>query len=183
MTEPLRVPVEFSRPVAADGVGPQPQVRRISAEPEERRQLAERFGLSALDSLSADLELSRHAGDIIGLSGRLEADVVQSCVVTLVPVPAHIETEFEVSYSTTAAEAMEVDLDPMAEEGPEPLIDGEIDLGEAVAQQLAVALDPYPRAPGAAWPQADTGDADIAAEPVRRPFAALDALKKRGKRP
>jgi hypothetical protein len=63
------------------------------------------------------------------------------------------------------------------------LIDGEIDLGEAVAQQLAVALDPYPRAPGAAWPQADTGDADIAAEPVRRPFAALDALKKRGKRP
>jgi uncharacterized metal-binding protein YceD (DUF177 family) len=183
MTEPLRVPVEFSRPVPADAVGSQPQVRRISAEPEERRQLADRFGLLALDSLSADLELNRHAGDIIRLSGRLRADVVQSCVVTLLPVPAHIEMDFEVSYSQTAGEAMEVDLDPLAEEGPEPLIDGEIDLGEAVAQQLAVALDPYPRAPGAAWPQTDNGMADIGAGPVRRPFAGLEALKKRGKRP
>jgi uncharacterized metal-binding protein YceD (DUF177 family) len=183
MTESLRVPVEFSRPVAADAIGPQPQVRRISAAPEERRQLAERFGLLGLDNLSADLELSRHAGDIVRLSGRLEADVVQSCVVTLVPVPAHIETDFEVSYSQTAADAIEIDLDPLAEEGPEPLIGGEIDLGEAVAQQLAVALDPYPRAPGAAWPQADSGDGDVGAGSVRRPFAALEALKKRGKRP
>ena len=56
--------------------------------------------------------------------------------------------------------------------GQEPIAAGEIDLGEAVAQQLAVSLDPYPRAPGATL--ASTGEAE-----AQSPFAALAALKKK----
>lgn len=169
---------EFSRKVSADSIGAAEQRREVSAEPAEREALARRFGLIALDRLSASVKLARHAGDVIGISGRLVADVVQSCVVSLAPVPAHVETDFTVSYSAAASGRAAVELDPTADDGPEPLIDGEIDLGDTIAQELAIALDPYPRAPGAAVPP-------VAANPLdgrtdrKRPFSALEGLKKR----
>jgi uncharacterized metal-binding protein YceD (DUF177 family) len=177
MIQAASTAVEFSRPVAADSIGPQRQVREISADAQERHQLAERFGLLALDRLDATLELRRHAGDVIQATGRLSADVVQSCVASLAPVPAHLEVEFEVSYSATAAESPEVELDPLAEDAPEPVVGGAIDLGEAVAQQLALSLDPYPRAPGAAWPSVEVAGPAAADPAPRHPFAGLAALK------
>jgi uncharacterized metal-binding protein YceD (DUF177 family) len=171
-----RIQPEFARPIAADSVGSQTQHREIVADAAERAALARRFGLLSLDRLSATLELRRQAGEVIRLTGRLIGDVVQSCVVSLAPVPAHIEADFEASYA--AAELPAVDLDPLDHDVPEPLIDGEIDLGEAVAQQLAIVLDPYPRAPGAALP---AGDFAGAGEQTgkKRPFAVLETLKKR----
>ncbi len=68
-------------------------------------------------------------------------------------------------------------VEPEAAEVPEPVGPGGIDLGEAVAQQLALALEPYPRAPGAALPEepcARTGGARAA----EGPFAALESLKR-----
>ena len=118
---------------------------------------------------------------MIHVSGHLSADAVQRCVVSLVPIPAHIETDFEVSYSGAAAQADEGDFDPVGIDTPEPLIDGRIDLGEAVAQQLAIALDPYPRAPGASLdPEGfSVGSGDgIGEVGGKQPFAALAALKK-----
>jgi hypothetical protein len=169
--------VEFSRPVAADGIGAQRQVREISADAQERRQLAQRLGLLSLDRLDATLELKRHAGDVIQATGRFSADVIQSCVVSLAPVPAHLEADFELSYSAMVDESPKIELDPLAEDPPEPLVGGVLDLGEAVVQQLAVSLDPYPRAPGAALPgpeSAGSGGADGAA---RNAFAELAALR------
>jgi len=169
---------EFSRPVAADGVGMQGQRWEVSAEPAERAALARRFGLISIDRLSASIELRRKAGDAIALSGHLIADVVQSCVITLAPLQAHFEADFATSYSSAGSEEAHVDLDPVADDGPEPLIGGEIDLGEAVAQELAVTLDPYPRAPGAVLPPgkfAALGDRNER----KRPFSGLAALKKR----
>ena len=172
MKEPEKVTPEFSRPLAAESVGTQPVERRIEAGPDERAALAGRFGLLALDRLEAILTLWRDKGDVIRLEGHFLADVVQSCVVSLAPVPAHLEADFETSYSASAVMDAEEDLDPLGEDGPEPIAAGEIDLGEAVAQQLAVTLDPYPRAPGATL--ASTGEAE-----AQSPFAALAALKKK----
>ncbi len=169
---------EFSRPVAADSVSNHVQRREITAEPAERKALAQRFGLISLDALGAVLELHRQAGDVIHVSGHLSADVVQSCVVSLVPVPAHIETDFELGYGGAEVEPDEGDIEPFGVDAPEPVIDGQIDLGEAVAQQLAIALDPYPRAPGAVLgPEGFT--AGRAETGGKQPFAALAALKKR----
>ena len=173
MTEATRITPEFSRPLAADSVGTQPVERRIEASPAEREALAGRFGLLALDRLEATLELRRDKGDLIRLQGHFLADVVQSCVVSLAPVPAHLEADFETSYSASAVEMAEEDFDPLGEDAPEPIPGGEIDLGEAVAQQLAVGLDPYPRAPGAALP------AGLEPSGEGNPFTALAALKKR----
>lgn len=169
---------EFSRPVAIESIGPKAQTRRIEAEAGERRDLAERFGLLALQSLSATVELERQAGDAVHARGHLVADVVQSCVVTLEPVPAHIEADFTCNYTAAAPEAVEAVIDPLAEEEIEALTGEEIDLGETVAQQLAIALDPYPRAPGAVWPQDAQSETAAGREGGKGPFATLARLKK-----
>jgi hypothetical protein len=141
---------EFSRPISADQIGPQEIEREIVANEAERAGLSRRFGLLALDRLSATLLLKRERSGLIRLRGRFEADVVQACVVTLEPVASRLSESFTVAFSAVpAARQGEVVIGLEEEDPAEELSDGRIDLGEVVAQQLAVALDPYPRAPGA----------------------------------
>ncbi|MCH9011725.1 MAG: DUF177 domain-containing protein [Proteobacteria bacterium] len=163
---------EFSRLVPVDRLGEVEITEEISAEPGERAALARRFGLLSLDRLSATLRLERAgARNLVRVDGRLAAEVTQACVVTLEPVGAHLEKGFILLYDLDAAAAQdEVVVEPEAEEPPEPVGPHGIDLGEAVAQQLAIALDPYPRAPGAALPE-EPRAAD-------GPFAVLESLKR-----
>ncbi len=69
---------------------------------------------------------------------------MQTDVVTLDPVPGHVEDDFSLLFGGTPDDAAALDPDA---ELVEPLVDGHIDIGEAVAQQLSLAMDPYPRAP------------------------------------
>jgi len=169
---------EFSRLVSIETIGPKAQIRKIEAGEEERRRLSERFGLVAIHGLSATLELSRPAGDMVRAKGHLVADVVQSCVVTLAPVPAHIEADFACTFAGGGRPEAEVEFDPLAEEDVEALTGEDIDIGETVAQQLAIALDPYPRAPGAAWPDHARPEAGGAGESREKPFGGLEKLRK-----
>jgi len=168
---------ELSRPVALDGLRPGDTDFAVVAGPDERAALARRFGLESIDRLEAALRLTRmpRTGRI-RLQGDLVADVVQTCVVTLEPVPARVETPFEVVYerSRTPADTSEVVIASADE--PEPLFADTLDLGEVVAEELALALDPYPRAPGAEpeW----RGDASPPDGPVS-PFDALAVLKRK----
>lgn len=171
---------EFSRPVPVDRLGEVEIPEEISAELGERVAFARRFGLLSLDRLSATLRLERAgARNLVRVAGRLAAEVTQICVVTLEPVGAHLEKDFTLRYDLDAAAAQgegeaggarEVVVEPEAEEPPEPVGPHGIDLGEAVAQQLAIALDPYPRAPGAALPEEPRA--------AEGPFAALESLKR-----
>ena len=165
--------------------------------------MARRFGLLGFDLLRATAKFEsadgpdgadgKGEGGLLRLSGHLSAEVSQACVLTLEPVARRIEEDFTLLYSLepgpapagaegtgAAAGAAEVVVDPEAEDPAEPLGPGGLDLGEAVAQQLAVALDPYPRAPGAAL--AETGDIGAAGGTGVGPrgvFAALEVLKRR----
>ena len=155
--KPAPVP-EFSRPIPRERLGGQVLVEEISATAQERTALARRFGLLGLGLLRATARIEPADGPagLLRLSGHLSAEVSQACVVTLEPVASRIEADFTLLYSlepdpSPASEGVaEVVVDPEAEEPPEPLGAGGLDLGEAVAQQLAVALEPYPRAPEAA---------------------------------
>ena len=173
---------EFSRPIRADRVGREPKHRRIEASPAECARLAERLGVAELKRLVADVTLQRHGGGRIGLTGELEAELVQLCVVSLEPVAARIEERFLIEFiePPDGAEPAVVESVISLEAGdpPEPVRDGVIDLGEAVVQQLAVAIDPYPRAPGAvaAWPGQESEAA--APEDGRHPFAGLGSTQK-----
>lgn len=142
---------EFSRPFAIDSLGHERVTRRLEASPSEREALARRFGLLALDRLEAEVSLRWAAGGALWLEGRLRATATQRCVATLEPVPQAIDEDFAISYSRhaeaeQAAGDEEASLHPDA---PEPLPAEGLDLGEEVAQALSLALDPYPRAPGA----------------------------------
>ena len=197
--KPEPVP-EFSRPIARERLGGQVIVEEISATPQERTALARRFGLLGFDLLRATAQIEpadgahgaageRGAG-LLRLGGHLSAEVSQACVVTLEPVASRVEVDFNLLYSLEpgpapapeGVAAAEVVVDPEAEDPPEPLGPGGLDLGEAVAQQLALALNPYPRAPGAALAPALSevpgGPAAAEAGP-RAGFAALEALKRR----
>jgi hypothetical protein len=178
---------EFSRPIRADQVGREPKRRHIEASAAECARLAERLGLAALNRLVADLELRRLGGGRIELAGEFEADLVQLCVATLEPLPARIRESFTIEFLELPAGAEEpsgasvISLDQA--EPPEPVREGTIDLGEAVVQQLAVAIEPYPRAPGAVadWPGRESEDEPQSAG--RRPFAGLDPTRKARRKP
>jgi len=137
---------EFSRRVELARVGALESTYPISAEAREREALARRFELLSLDRLEAEIRLKRVGGGMIRLTGRLSADVAQACVVSLEPVASALEQDFTVLYGATELDKIVmVDLESDA---AEPFDGDAIDIGEAVAQQLALALDPYPRAPG-----------------------------------
>ncbi len=164
---------EFSRPFVADRLGASPMTETLRATPAECATLATRMRLVMLDQLSATVTLERTLSGLIHVTGRLEADVVQTCVVTLTAFPSHVEDSFALDFGTAADEHgdeidIDVDYDP-----PEPIEDGVIDLGELVAQYLALALDPYPRAPGATL-EPEWSGADVA---EMSPFAILKNLK------
>jgi uncharacterized metal-binding protein YceD (DUF177 family) len=164
---------EFSRPFAADRLGRAAVTETLVASPAERAVLAERLGLVELVQLSATVTLERALGGLIHAAGRFEADIVQTCVVSLVDFPSHVEDSFALDFGNAPAElGSEIELDPDYDP-PEPIEGGIIDLGELVTQYLALSLEPHPRAPGAALDPAfsNADPADMS------PFAVLKNLK------
>lgn len=173
-------PLEFSRPLALDRVSTTQHREEIAATGKERAALARRFGLISLDSLAASFTLKRVRKDMVRVKGRLSAELVQACVVTLDPVPARIDERFEVDFLEGAQPAVaDLELDAEAAEAPEPAPDGWIDLGELAAEQLGLAMDPYPRKAEAEVPsqwRAEPGGEPAAPERAK-PFAVLEKLK------
>ncbi|MEZ5864911.1 MAG: DUF177 domain-containing protein [Geminicoccaceae bacterium] len=157
----------------------------IAADPEECRRVALRLELVALTSLTfgGRLEHGPRPGVLI-LRGRLEADATQRCVVTLEPVAAHLDVEIERYFVLGPEAAVEEILISPDDEEPEPLDGSWLDLGEIAVEELALALDPYPRAADAdarleAQRAAMGGDAGTDA--AGSAFAALAALRDRRK--
>jgi uncharacterized metal-binding protein YceD (DUF177 family) len=166
---------EFSRRIDGLRLSPSGEQYEISAKPEERAALAKRFDLLALDRLEAKVKLTPMAGGYYRLAAEFAADLTQACAITAEPVPAHVAESFTLIYGPVE-ESSEIVLDGDAEP-VEPLDDGLIDIGEAVAQQLSLSLDPFPRAPGAALEEeADLSDRN----PRESPFAPLAKLRKPG---
>jgi uncharacterized metal-binding protein YceD (DUF177 family) len=144
MTARPKPAAEFTRPVAVPRSHDRDTTHRIAADAREREALAARFSLLALDRLEAEVRVRRLAGGLVRLSATFAAEVVQACVITLEPVADRIAEEFTLLYGETEA-AREIVLDG-EDETVEPLEGSTIDIGEAVAQQLSLALDPFPRA-------------------------------------
>jgi uncharacterized metal-binding protein YceD (DUF177 family) len=182
---------ELSRPFTVARIPENGEAFHFEATPGERSALARRFDLVDLASLEAEGKLlAFDHGRRARVEGVIRAQVVQTCVVTLDPVPAAVEDSFVRTYISTpvrpSGPEQEIILDLDAEDPPEPLLGGVVDVGEAVAETLGLALDPYPRAPGAALEQA-VGDGGPAPgksteEPeIKResPFSALGGLVKK----
>lgn len=146
----------------------------IEAGEEERKALARRFGLVRIDRLEAAVALEVD-GEAVNAKGRLRAAVVQSCAVSgddlavMIDEPLALRFVPEVEITEAEIELEESQLDEI------PFSGTSFDLGEAVAQSLALAIDPYMVGPNAEQARKDAGLSDQAAS---GPFAALAALKK-----
>ena len=181
---------EFSRRLAIDPWPDHAVSVEVNADHAGRQVLAERFGLLAVRSLRARgrLERGSEPGELV-LRGWLEADVVQACVISLEPVPARLRQRVERRYrSIEFSGSWSKHLQPHGmeeladdEEVVEPVIGGMIDLGEAIAEELGLALDPYPRAAGAALDAgALTPHVSVGSEHgASTPFAALPQLREK----
>ena len=127
----------------------------IKANAEERTALARRLELESIESLEGELVFRAGKQDTTLLEGTLRAQVTQTCVITLEPVPATLTIPVETTFDDAArVEALLARTDPEAPEFldiPEPVSDGKIDLGEFLVQILSLSLDPYPRKEGATF--------------------------------
>lgn len=159
---------DFSRIVALDRIGPSGFEQVIEADPAERAALAERMRIPAVHSLRCAFRLRRVTGGIFEAQGVLDASVDQVCVVSLEPFTQPVQEDFALQFVPAGTEAPDDDLEAPDQIGYEG---NAIDLGEAAAQQLALALDPYPRKPGL--------EEAPEAEPARdSPFAALAPIRR-----
>ena len=145
----------------------------LAADEAERKALALRFALVSISRLEAWISLTAEASGIAA-RGRFEADVVQSCAVSGEDLPAKIAEPLALRFVPERAvteeeiELTEAELDEIAFTG------SQFDLGEAVAQSLALAIDPY-----AVGPDAERVRAEVLGEKPAGAFAALAALKKK----
>jgi uncharacterized metal-binding protein YceD (DUF177 family) len=175
-------PPEFSRIVQADSVQRGEVVEVIEANEAERTALAARLELEAIGRLKATIRLKRtQGGEMVRAVGELEADVVQTCVVTLESVHNSVKDQFESLYAPPTLvpefpDEMDFDASMADEDVIEPIVNGRIDIGELTAQHLSLALDPYPRCPGVELPEGVEDVEEVEERP--NPFAALERLKR-----
>ncbi|QIG50913.1 DUF177 domain-containing protein [Nordella sp. HKS 07] len=169
--------LEFSRPLDVTRVPPQGYTERIAAEPQECVALAARFGLPAIHGLTAELKISRWRGEGLKFKGHLRADIDQICVVSLESFRSTLEDRFE-TYFLPAKAASGSDEAAIEEGDAEPFENGIIDMGEVVAEAMALALDPYPKKPGVTFADRLEPESEASgAAASRNPFAGLSRLK------
>jgi uncharacterized metal-binding protein YceD (DUF177 family) len=174
-------PPVLSRPLKVDeirdGTGGD-----IAATDAELTAIAGMLDLVALKRLVLSYRLDRVGGSRLRLTGQLQADVTQTCVVTLDSVETQIEVPVAVEFWPAArVEELERSAEETGGEGlldwPEAVVDGRIDLGPVIYETLATSLDPYPKRPGASFDRLQNVAGP--AEAKSGPFAALAALKPR----
>jgi uncharacterized metal-binding protein YceD (DUF177 family) len=156
---------------------------RVEADERERKALAKLWDILGVEALTAELKVRRWKKDGVKVMGTVHAEVTQACVVTLDPVAEVIDEEIDEIFvpegsalaRIPANDAGEIVVDPDGPDLPESFTGDEIDVGAFVAEMAAMALNPYPRKPDAAF--AGHIEEAVAEEKKPSPFAVLKNLK------
>ena len=171
---------ELSRPVHLDRLPAGGVALDITASRAEAAALSTRFGFAAIEALAARVSVDRKPSGLVSVEGRLRAQIVQNCVVTLDPVEQVIDEPFRLALAPRShfSEGPDGDLEISADpDAPDPLEGDLLDVGELVAEQLALAAEPYPRRPGVSLDQVMDRKAEER-QASASPFAALDRLRR-----
>lgn len=152
----------------------------LRAHEQDRERVARACGVEGFDILEADLVATRWRRDGVELKGEIRAVVRQSCVVSLAPLETKLLEPVAMTFLPEGSRMARRDdasngelvLDPDGPDLPETFAGETIDLWPVVVESLLLAIDPFPRAPGAVL---DTGMVDAEADEDERqsPFAAL----------
>lgn len=157
---------EMSRTFALSRIGAGAQFL-VEANAEERVALAGRMGILSIEALSCRFDLQFLDSDTVQARGCLRARLTQTCVVTLEPFATDLQEDFSIRFVPAGTQSEEIDFEADDEIGYEGSV---LDLGEAASEQLALALDPFPRRPGAEL-------AEDHSEQQEGAFAALARLR------
>ncbi|MBA4806316.1 DUF177 domain-containing protein [Brevundimonas sp.] len=166
----MSVSLPYSETVRINQIG-SGLTRMLEPDAETRKRIARALDLQRLEDFVIDMEVKpTPSTSEWTLKGRVKAHAVQTCGLTLEPLPVDVDRRFSIQLVEAApqeTDEIEVTLD---EEDADLIEDGKIDLGQYAVEQLALSLDPFPRKPGAEFVQPE--------EPAEiSPFAALKALK------
>lgn len=188
MSAPQESAAPLAHLVVADRVTEKGQHVTVVAEDAARAALARELGCPAIADLSGRFHLRRKGREVL-VTGTVVARLTRTCVVTLEPFEVVVEEPVEVSFAEPRNVGPKPDAgrrrrpapdEPAFEPGededdaPDPIVNGMIDLGALATEFVAIALDPYPRKPGAAFVPPAEAVEDVS------PFAGLAALKKGG---
>jgi uncharacterized metal-binding protein YceD (DUF177 family) len=174
MTEPA---VVWSNPISIDDIPEQGMHVDLVADDAARAEFAKIADLRELPRLTASFDVTRE-GNAIHIDGEVNATVGQTCVVTLEPVENTIHEAIDLLFTSKSSGSMaddegKVTVDFAGPDEVEPITDGTIDLGAIATEFFLLGIDPYPRKEGAEFEAPKTAE-----DPMRHPFAALQALKK-----
>lgn len=149
----------------------------LVADDSEREVVAERLGLLSLERLEAHVTLARD-GPRVHVEGRVRAALEQSCIASGQPVSEHVDEHFKLAFLPEPGAGADEEIELAEDDCDVVFYDGgTIDLGTAIADTLALSIDPYPRSPGAELALREAG---VLSESEAGPFAALAALRKGG---
>ena len=160
----------------------------IEASYQECRALAKRFDLLRLDRLKLKACVSRQSAEVVKLKCSFNADYMQKCVVSLKPLKKNIDCTFERIYSSSIVDFFCDDSEPQEEyiqkledfqDPPDPITDGYFNLGESVAEQLSLEIDPFPRSVNVDFDGFSSSRGEQSNENNANPFAVLEQLKKK----
>ncbi|MGH6761429.1 MAG: YceD family protein [Phyllobacterium sp.] len=172
----LHFPVSVQR-LSAKGV-----TVKIDADAKERKALAGEYDLAEIKGFKAEFLVAPWKKDGIRLRGKVTADIVQSCIVTLEPVDAHIDEEIDTVFVPENSRLARPSLDESGEmlvaaegpDAPEVFSGDTIDIGAVAEEFFSLAIDPYPRKPGVtADTIVDSTSGETADEKPVNPFAKL----------
>jgi len=173
---------EFSRVVDLNSFKNKPLSLSLQADQSELSHLAKRFDIISIAALSANISLNwLDVGNVLLVRGSFSASVIQQCVVTLEPVEDEINEEINLTFARdpeTPIEVIELDDSEM-------LIGDIIDIGEVIAEEFSLSLNPYPRSlnldkseiklgPGATSVRENNQNTVL---PAENPWSALAKLK------
>ncbi len=168
-------PPELSRIIKLSDIGGAPLTDKIVADEDQRQALAKRFDLPSIETIEADYRLEAQEHEI-RMTGHILSDLHQTCAISGQPFPVQVNEAFNIIFvEKTEIPQSEEEIELAAEDCD--VIEYEtaqIDLGEAIAQTLYLALDPYPRGPDADQIAQKKG---LKSEEEAGPFGALSALK------
>ncbi|MBJ7485353.1 DUF177 domain-containing protein [Brevundimonas sp.] len=164
----------LSEPVRLNEIG-KGLDRTLEPDAAARAKIAKALDLASLDAFVADLSVAPAANAGYRLTGRVRASAVQTCGITLEPLPVEIDQRFSIdlveAVDPIETDEIEITLD---DDAPDIIEDGRIDLGQYAVEQLVLTLDPFPRKPGAEFVQPDE-PAEISPFAVLKQFKAKDA--------
>lgn len=172
---------EFSRTERVDRINERERVVEMTATPDERAALAKRFDLLTIDSLSADFAIRRDAAGITA-RGRVVAAVTQACSITGEPIAVRVDEAADLLFVREADDRATTDEVELSADALDVIFypDDRIDLGEAAAETMALALNPFPRSPAA---EEALRAAGVVSEDEARPLGKLAGLKDKLARP